>query len=90
MRREKLFPKNIKVAEKLLNEKAFYDQVKQIFESKGGIYGVALRKKILGNNVYRQIRNCGKGITKIQQLLSLVEHRLDWKLVDLKKEESKI
>ena len=87
MRKE--IPKNFETAEMFREQEAFYCQVKQIFESKGGIYGVALRKGILGNNLYGKIRRCAKGITKIQQLLKLVEHRLDWNLIDLKKEKSK-
>ena len=95
MRKEQWVPKNLETARKKGLEEKIYKKILSLFKLEG-IYTVARRKGILGNNLYRRIRTSAKTIVKIQELLDLADyemiplfiekkdlvgHKVDWKLV---------
>jgi hypothetical protein len=54
------------------------------FKEKGGVYGVAMRKHLHGTNLYSKIKRCDNALSRIRTLLSIVDHDIEYKIVERK------
>ena len=59
-------------------------EILELFKKKGGVYGVAMKKHLQGTNLYSQIKRCDTALKRIRQLLWLVDHDLEYKIVERK------
>jgi len=64
----------------------FSAQIRNLFKKKGGIYAVARRNNLEGTNMYSRIEKCGNALLRVRKLLHLVDHDLEYKIVERKTE----
>ena len=62
----------------------FSSDILDVFKKKGGVYAVAMRENKQGTNLYSQIYRCGNALLRIRKLLRLVDHDLEYKIVERK------
>jgi hypothetical protein len=65
------------------------DEILKIFKKKGGIGGVARRKKLTASNLYEKIYRCDKAIMRVRRLLWLVDCDLKYEIVGRKNHTKK-
>jgi len=76
MKRRPKNPDMFKLSKEILN----------VFKKKGGVYGVAKSKNLQGTNLYSQIKRCDTALFRIRKLLWLVNHDLEYRIVERKTE----
>jgi len=59
-------------------------EILELFKKKGGVYTVAKRNDLQATNLYSQIKRCDTALKRIRQLLRLVDHDLEYKIVERK------
>ena len=59
-------------------------EILNLFRRKGGVYGVAKRKNLQATNLYSQIKRCDTALSRIRKLLQLVDHDIEYKIIDRK------
>ena len=62
----------------------FSMDILKLFKKKGGVYAVARRKNLQGTNLYDQIYRCSNALLRIRRLLRIVDHDLEYKIVERK------
>jgi hypothetical protein len=68
-------------------------EILKLFKKKGGVYKIARTKNLEGTNLYQKIYRCDKAMERIEKVLYLVNHGLDYRIIPFgkqRKEEQKI
>ena len=61
-------------------------EILKLFKKKGGVYQIARRSNLEGTNLYQRIYRCDKAMDRIEKVLSLVNHGLDYRIIPFGKQ----
>ena len=61
-------------------------EILHLFKKKGGVYKIARRKNLEGTNLYQRIYRCDNAIKRIENVLYLVNHGLDYRIIPFGKQ----
>jgi hypothetical protein len=64
-------------------------EIIKLFKKKGGVYAVARRKNLEGTNLYQRIYRCDNAIKRIENVLYLVNHGLDYQIIPFGEQRNK-
>jgi hypothetical protein len=59
-------------------------EILELFKKKGGVYAVAKRNDLQGTNLYSQIKRCDTALSRIRELLRLIDHSFKYEIVERK------
>jgi primosomal protein N'' len=55
----------------------------RLFKKKGGVYQIVRRKNLEGTNLCQRIYRCDNAIARIEKVLNIVNHTLDFEIKPL-------
>jgi hypothetical protein len=59
-------------------------EILELFKKKGGVYAVAKRNDLQGTNLYSKIKGCDIALSRIRELLRLIDYSFKYEIVERK------